>query len=394
MRRELARIEHAVGALRRRAGRNVAIALGIALVVALFASVLFLTGALRRELSLSLAAMPDITVQRTVAGRPALIDASVATALRELPAVRSVKPRVWGYYFVEAIEGNLTVIGVDPADRSVARDLGITLASGRALRPGAPREAVLGRTLADRLGMRVGDHMAIPVEDRPYLIRVVGIFDSASALHTADVLLTSDADARALLSVPEGQAVDLAIDLTTPDEAGVVAGHAQDAVPSARVLDKRILARTYELTFGARGGLLAAVLLPCLAALLLLAWDRLTGLSEAERHEIGVLKAVGWETSDVLRVRMWEAAAVALLGAALGIVLAYLWVFYAGAPGLSDVLFGWSALYPPLDLVPSVSLLEVLVILGAVVVPFIAVSVVPAWRAATIDPDQAMRGAS
>ena len=35
---------------------------------------------------------------------------------------------------------------------------------------------------------------------------------------------------------------------------------------------------------------------------------------------------------------------------------------------------------------------EVVVLLAGVVVPFVAISVVPAWRAAMLDPDEALRG--
>ena len=130
------------------------------------------------------------------------------------------------------------------------------------------------------------------------------------------------------------------------------------------------------------------------SALLLLAWDRLTGLSAAERREIGILKTIGWETRDVLTARMWESGLVAAAGAALGLIGAYAHVFWFDAAGLSGVIFGWSALYPTLALVPSVGLGQVGAVAGLVIVPFVAISVVPAWRAATLDPDQALRAAA
>jgi ABC-type lipoprotein release transport system permease subunit len=236
--------------------------------------------------------------------------------------------------------------------------------------------------------------MAFPKPGGFHLMEVVGAFRDESALRTADLLVTSEGDARALLGVPEGMATDVAIRLGNPDEAAVVSALVQERLPGARVLEKRLLRRTYELTFDERGGLVAAMGLPALVALLLLAWERLTGLSEGERREIGVLKAIGWETSDVLTARTMESALLALAGTALGVLLAYLFVFVAEAPGLRDALFGWSALYPRFRLTPAVDAAEVLTLLGAVVVPYVAVSLVPAFRAATLDPDRAMRGLS
>ncbi len=387
MRRQLAILDFAVGSMRRRLAKSLALSLGLAFVVALFASALFLTDALEREYAIGAERMPDLTVQRLVAGRPALIEASLAEPLADIPAVRRVTPRVWGYYFFRALEANVTIVGAAPDEA-----LDVALERGRL--PRREGEVAVGAALADLLGLRVGDELGVPMGDEVIFSDVVGTFGDASALRTADLVVATPEHARRLLGVPEGMATDLAIDLTTLDEAGVVSEHVAARVEGARVLDARLLRRTYELTFDTRGGLLAAMLVPALAAFLLLAWERLTGLGDAERREIGVLKAVGWGTADVLAARMWESSSIALAGASIGVVAGYLYVFYAGAPGLAHALLGWSAIHPPFQLAPALDATQAFALVAAVVVPFVAVSVVPAWRAAMIDPDRAMRGAS
>lgn len=386
MRRQLALLDYAAGALWRRSGKSAALTVGLALVVALFGAALLLTDALRREYELLADRMPDLTVQRLVAGRPALIPVSTAAELRDLPAVRAVEPRVWGYYFFTAIEANVTIVG---ATRG-GPDLDVAVASGRLPREG--REVAVGAGLADLLGLRVGDQLSFPLGGEVIFSDVVGTFDDASAIRSADLVIARPEHARRLLGVEEGFATDLAIDLTTEDEAAVVAERIAERLSGARVLDRRLLRRTYELTFDARGGLLALLLVPALAAFLLLAWERLSGLGDAERREIGVLKAIGWSTHDVLTARIFESAVIAIVGAAVGLVVAYAYVFWLGAPGLAEALLGWSHLRPALRLAPALDPLQALALLGAVVVPFVAVSVVPAWRASMIDPDRAIRG--
>lgn len=386
MRRHLALLDFAVGGLRRRASKSLALVGGLAFVVALFGATLLLTDAIRREYELLAERMPDLTVQRLVAGRPALIDAEVAESLRDIPAVRSVEPRVWGYYFFTALEANVTIVGAEPD-----ADLDVAVAEGRLPRSG--REVAIGEALADLLGLRVGDEMGVPIDGEIVFSDVVGTFGTASAIRSADLIIARPDHARRLLGVPEGQATDLAIDLTTQDEAPVVTTRVAERLAGARVLDRRLLRRTYELTFDSRGGLNALLLVPALAAFLLLAWERLSGLGESERREIGVLKAVGWGTGDVLVARMWESAILATVGATIGLGLAYTYVFWLGAPGLADALLGWSAIHPDLRLAPALDPAQAFTLLGAVIVPFVAVSVVPAWRAAMIDPDKAMRGA-
>ncbi|MBK7150823.1 MAG: ABC transporter permease [Sandaracinaceae bacterium] len=384
MRRHTALFRFALGACSRRAGRTASMMVGLAFITWLFASVVFLTDALRHEARLGIGELPDLMVQRTVAGRPALLDATHVDALAAMRGVSSVTPRVWGYLYVPSLEANLTVVGLTATpDASLAVE-------GRL--PHEDGEVVVGEVLAERLGLRRGDEVALPAAERYQLVRVVGVFRAESALRTADVILALEPLARTLLGMPEGQYTDLAVELRVADEASVVANRAAELFPGARVLQRSLIERTHALTFDARGGMLSVLLLPALAALLLLAWDRLTGLGEVERREIGILKAVGWQTTEVLTVRLYEQLVVALTGAALGVAAAYVYVFALGAPGMAGALFGWSALYPELKLTPSVDASAPLSVLAAVVLPYVAVGLVPALRAALMDPLDAQRG--
>lgn len=389
MKRQLALLDYALGAIRRRGVRAITMVLGIAFVVGLYGSVMLLSEALRQEWRATLDATPNLVVQRMHGGRPGLIHADERFGLGADPAVRRIRPRVWGYAFVEAIGANVTVVGFDEE----VRDVVVESIDGEVPEPNADvEEAIVGTALADRLGLRPGDRLTIPdAQGELVVIEASGVFRSSSALHAADVLVVSDSVARALLGIEEHVATDVAIELTRDEEAAVVGARVREAMPNARVIERDALVRTYELTFDGRAGMLAVFLLPCLAALLLLCWDRLTGLGSNERREIGVLKAIGWETRDVLSARVWESAIVSLGGAFVGSVFAYAYVHMLGAPGLAGALFGWSALYPKLDLAPAVEWDHVWTVLGVVVLPYVAVSLVPAWRAATIDPDEAIR---
>jgi ABC-type lipoprotein release transport system permease subunit len=80
-----------------------------------------------------------------------------------------------------------------------------------------------------------------------------------------------------------------------------------------------------------------------------------------------------------------------VVGVGAGIALAYAWVFLLGAPLLREVLSGWSVLYPDVPLTPDVDPADLLGLAAMVLAPFVAVAIVPAWRAAIVDPMQAMR---
>ncbi len=390
-RSHLALLSFASGALARRAGRTAALSGALATTVTLLAGVLFATAALRSEAERARSTQPDIVVQSLVGGRPGLIDPAVVSFVTKLPGVRRAEPRVWGYVFVPSLRANITLVGRRSEQVDLAAVKGV-LESGRDARPGERGAAVLGKSLADLLHVRSGDVIGLPSprEDAPTLT-VVGVFDSPVALYTSDVVLLDADDARAILGVPAGRATDIAIDLTNPEEATVVSRAILDKEPDLRVLDKRILARTYRLTYGRRAGIVLAASLPAVLAILILAWDRVGGVGPSERREIAVQKAVGWSTADVLYAKLYESVLVGAVATTAGIALAYLWVFLLDAPWLREVLSGWSVLYPTAPLTPAIDPADLLGLAAMILVPFISVAILPAWRVAVLDPMQAMR---
>ena len=224
MKRQLALIRFALGSAQRRSGRTLSLVAALALVTFSYASVLFLTEALRREFRMAALALPDLTVQSLVAGRPALIAEEQLPAIASIAGVVAVQPRVWGYYFVPAMSGNFTVVGVDTDAETVRRDLALVLLEGKL--PGAAGEVVLGESLAAFLGLEITDAVTLPVGRAMKRLELVGTFRSQVALWTSDVILMNVADAREFLQVPPGQATDLAVRLSTPDEA--TCGGAED----------------------------------------------------------------------------------------------------------------------------------------------------------------------
>jgi lipoprotein-releasing system permease protein len=379
-----------MGSLGRRRAKNLALGGGLTFTVALVAAALFLSDALRAEAERAVGAMPDVTVERLVAGRPSSILLGSEEKIRAFPSVQKVVPRVWGYLFLAGVEGNLTFVGTPPGVPALSETQG-ELARGRDLVPGS-HEMIAGQGLASLLELDLGDQVGFPSSNPDtFPLKLVGTFSRAVDLYTSDVVVCDEADARAILGLSDGEATDLAVWVTNPNESHVIATKIAKALPGSRVIERDLLGRVYALTYGRRAGIVLAAAIPALLALLVLAWDRASGLGPEEKREIAVLKAVGWSTGDVLSVKLLEALLVATVAASAGLALAYLWVFPLEAPGLRATLAGWSVLYPATHLTPVVDLTELLSLALAVVAPFVGLSIVPAWRAATTDPMESMR---
>ena len=155
-------LAYALNAVWRRRAKAFALGGGLSFAVALVASVLFLTDALRAEADRARMATPDIVVQRLIAGRPSILNAADAEKLSGIASVSGVRPRVWGYLFLPALQGNVTVIGVHENAPGLTVVEG-SLAEGRDRMPGA-HEMIAGATLARALGLNVGDELGLHLD--------------------------------------------------------------------------------------------------------------------------------------------------------------------------------------------------------------------------------------
>ena len=252
--------------------------------------------------------------------------------------------------------------------------------------------SAVGAGVARNLISEVGGTMPMRGYDGSYLFfRIRETLSSASELVSSDLVLMSPADFRRLFDVPPGVGTDLALTVRNPRELSTIATKIVQLLPDTRPVTREEVARTYDAIFDWRGGMIVASLLGGLMAFAILAWDKATGLSAEERREIGILKGLGWETSDVILMKFWEGACVSLMAFFLGVTGAYLHVFLFSASVFEPALKGWAVLYPDFRLTPRIEAYPVAVLFFLTVVPYTVATVVPSWRAATTDPDEVMR---
>ncbi|KAB0666773.1 FtsX-like permease family protein [Oryzomonas japonica] len=366
-------IDFALSSLLRRKMKNFSLLAVYTLIIFVIASLLFFVNALKREAALVLADAPDMVVQRLMAGRHDLIPAAYAEKIRALPGVSTVTPRLWGYYYDPVFGANYT----------------LTVPPRPAVEPG---NILVGAEVSLNQRVRVGDMVAFRTSAHiPLLLTVKGIYPAASNLVAADLVVMSPEDFQAMFNLPADRATDLAVTVANPRELATVAAKIVEFFPDTRPILKSEMLRTYDAIFDWRGGMMVVILTAAVLSFVIFAWDKATGLSAEERREIGILKSIGWETADVLYLKFWEGIVISLSAFLLGGLLAYGHVFFFSASLFEHALKGWAVLYPKFKLVPAVDSYHLAVLFFLTVLPYTVATIVPAWLAATVDPDAAMR---
>ena len=366
-------IDFTLSSLLRRKGKNIALMMAYAWIVFLLASVLFITHSIRTEASLVLKDAPEIIVQRLVAGRQESVPISYTKAIEQLTGVRSVRGRLWGYYYDPTNGANYTLV---VKEELLNEDNSIIIGEG------------VSRNI---VGEGFGTMPFVGYDGSYFFFTIKDTLSTESSLVSSDLILVSQNDFRKLFGIPEEYVTDIVVEVRNPREFETIASKIKEQLPDTRPVLRDEILRTYDTLFDWRGGLIIIILLGSVMAFIIFAWDKATGLSAEERREIGILKALGWETSDVLMIKFWEGASVSLISFFTGVLLAYVHVFFTGSSLFEPVIKGWSVLYPDFRLTPFINSYQLWALFFLTVVPYTVATIIPSWRAAIIDPDSVMR---
>jgi ABC-type lipoprotein release transport system permease subunit len=280
---------------------------------------------------------------------------------------------LWGYFYDPAVKANYTLMV--PREQQLKST-----------------QVILGAGLARTRGVGIGDYITFRSYDgQAFSFQVAEILHSESELVSADLVLMSEHAFRRTFGIPPDHYTDLVLEVRNPREVRTVAQKLSLKLPDTRPILREEILRTYDNIFAWRQGIVFVLLAGALLAFVIFAWDKASGLSAEEKREIGILKAVGWETGDVIRMKFWEGAIVSLSAFLLGYLAAYLHVFYASASLFEPVLKGWAVLYPQFRPIPFVDGLQLATLFFFSVFPYTLATIIPIWRASITDPDAVMR---
>jgi ABC-type antimicrobial peptide transport system permease subunit len=378
-------IDYALSSILRRKYKSLAIIIAFTFVVTALASVLLFSKSLKLEATYLLDSAPDLIVQRTVGGRHDFISTAYAEKIRKIPGIGEVKPRYWGYYYDALTDANYTVLGTDGEIET------LKLLEGRL--PGSKEECAVGAGVAElRKTAPGGELILVDSSNMGVLYEVVGVFQAESSMLTNDLIVLTNDAVKKFFNFPPDRSTDLSVTVYNNKELQTAAKKVKRLFPDTRPITKSELVRTYDMVFNWRSGMMLTVFSAALVAFCILAWDKATGISADEKQEIGILKAIGWDTSEVLVLKFWEGLIIAMTSYCVGIIVAYLHVYVFDAVLLAPIIKGWSVLFPDFHLTPQLDPYLVFTIGFLTITPYVASTIIPAWKAAITDPETIMRG--
>lgn len=328
-------------------------------------------------------------------GSAALLEEARAT-----PGVREAAPRIWslGLLSIADRSRGVKLLGIDPEHERGVTNWHERLIAGNYLTSGDAREVMLGETLAEKLQVEVGSKLVISAsmlesgEGTSELVRVAGIYATGDTMLDKGVAMVPLALASRLTGLSD-QVHEVALDLEVDasDEARIaqliapLSSPQVDAQPWHQI--NRMVAQGLALQEKWMG--IAALLFFLVISFAII---NTVAMSLAERmKEFGVMRALGTSAALLAGLVVSEAAMLGLVGALPGALIGLGITFYFQRYGLD---FSDSAQYgmrfiEPIHPVPDVpGALRVVLLFTVLTMLTAAVS---AWRAARIEPVEAMR---
>ncbi len=301
----------------------------------------------------------------------------VRDTLDTLPEIKAVSPVVSGPAFARKGEvfKSISILGIDPPRYEKIIPISTDIISGK-FKVGAG-DAVIGKLLADDLGLRAGNKLRIESGDGLVaVVTIAGIFEIGVRDLDARFVYVDLKQAQSLLGLYGG--INL-IDLTVQDLFTADATAARISRLTGLKAESWMETNAQLVNALASQSLSTSIITFFVALSVAFGIASVLAISVTQRtREIGILRAMGIRRSQMLQVFLLQGGLLGLIGSAVGASFGYGLV-------MAFNVFGPKLFYIELPTYLIGSATAIATVVG------ILAALAPAWRASRLDPVQAIR---
>ncbi|MBK8944234.1 MAG: FtsX-like permease family protein [Ignavibacteriae bacterium] len=387
-------IEFTIKSLQRNFVKKIAVIFVFTFLVFLLVSVLSISSSIKKVLEICVNELPELIIQKMSGGRQTLIPTDRIYDIIDIAGISNVQERIWGYYYFKNENVNFTLVGID-FDLQYYKTHYNDIINFYSSKIDSTNTAfiITGEGINKLLEKNFYKNYFVfdKVTGGKLESIILGTFKSESNLETNDVILMPQNYVREIFGISENLSTDIVVQIPNPSETEIVKQKLQNMFPDCRIVSRNDIESSYQNIFDYKTGIFLALFLTAFVSFFILIYDKASGLSKEDQREIGILKAVGWQTENILQMKFLEGILISIFSFFLGTGLALFYVFNLQAPLLRNLFTGVSNLKPQFQLLPTIDF-NVLFLIFILTVPvYILATLIPSWRAAIIDADEVLR---
>lgn len=385
-------ILYALHCIKQRKVKNFVISFSMILIVFTLFSLLLVQSSLKNILQTNIDGMPEITLQKLQGGRIVHLKEEVADGIIDIAGITSVTPRVWGYYFYEPAEVNLILASYDLYGLAAHKSFEPIIQ--KIYEKKESKGLIIGRGVEKMLKKYRGDTKSMTFVNnqlKTFTIPVSESFKSENSIFSNDIILMPKDQAYKILEIPQGYVTDIAVNVKNNQEINTIVKKIKKRYPSLRIITKEGLKSGYEQVLSYKSGLFIMLFIIILISFFLLVFEKASGLSEFEKKEIAILKAIGWQSKDILWVKSIENIIIVTNAFLIGYALSLIFVFILNAPYLREIYLGFNAFNPSFKLIYHFDFSTLCITFLLSVGIYLAAVLFPTYKCAIIDADEGLR---
>lgn len=315
----------------------------------------------------------------------------VQKKIAEIPGVRGTVPKIstQGILKYKGMLGSyvsgVKVEGLDLSDAKTAMKLDEKIVRGT-MDFDKPTKILIGKELFDQLGARLDDDISlVSADNREIRFKIGGVFQSGYYEYDTSLVM---------LPLKAVQVLTY---------SGDVAGKIDVMLDDAYDADRVAAAITEDLGLGTRTwgdqnkNLLAALSLEKTVMVLVFSlivviagfvvWVTLNMLVREKTKDIGIMRSMGFGSNRIMKIFLIEGMILGMAGIIIGTAIALGILWYVKNYSIAQITSIYYLTKVPVEITPK----EVLIIMGANIVIIFVSSIFPAYRAAKLEPVEALR---
>jgi lipoprotein-releasing system permease protein len=236
---------------------------------------------------------------------------------------------------------------------------------------------VLGRRIADKFNLSIGDNITVlSVRGVSKVLTVIGVFATGNKITDSSKSYINIATAQKLIQETPYSVTDINIQVTNPDSSGFYREQLQP------LMDYKVADWKVEHADQLAQSQMMNTMTPLIAYSIMLVaafgiYNIINMIISNKMNDIAILKATGFKGSDILQIFLMEALVMGLIGTLLGILCGGGLVYLA-----KGIYIGSPIGYFPIDF--EVSIFVSAIIFGLLV--SLGAGYFPARKAAKMDP--------